>query len=272
MANEIEVLKQTELCGRQFTVYGTPENPLFRANDVAEVIEHSNVSKMLSIVDDDEKGVNQLLTPGGNQQVWFLTEDGLYEVLMQSRKPIAKQFKKGVKQILHEVRTTGGYLVTKADDTPEIIMARAVLVAQATIEKKNKQIEEQQKLIAAQDEAIKVQEEKIVQMLPKVSYVDQILNSPSTVEVTTIAQDYGMSAKAFNKLLHSLKIQYKVGRRWILYNPHLGKGYVQSATDKMKHSKHDRTYTYTRWTQRGRLFLYEELKRNNILPTIEKCA
>lgn len=274
MANEIQVLKQTELLGQQFSVFGTPNEPLFLAKDVAAWIEYdsSSVNKLVALVDEDEKVRNIVPTLGGNQEMWLLTENGLYEVLMQSRKPIAKEFKRGVKKILHDIRTVGGYLVTKADDTPEMIMARAVLVAQATIEKKNKQIEEQQKLIAAQDEAIKVQEEKIVQMLPKVSYVDQILNSPSTVEVTTIAQDYGMSAKAFNKLLHSLKIQYKVGRRWILYNPHLGKGYVQSATDKMNNSKRDRTYTYTRWTQRGRLFLYEELKRNNILPTIEKCA
>lgn len=83
----VQVLKQTELCGRQFTVYGTAEEPLFRANDVAEIIKHSNISKMLSLVDEDEKGVNQLLTPGGNQQVWMLTEGGLYEILIQSRKP-----------------------------------------------------------------------------------------------------------------------------------------------------------------------------------------
>lgn len=272
MANDIQILKQTELLGQQFSVYGTPEEPLFLAKDVATWIEHTDVSKMVQGVDDDEKLTRTMFVSGQNREVWMLTENGLYEILMLSRKPIAKEFKKGVKKILHEIRTVGGYLATQADDTPEMIMARAVLVAKATIEKKNKQIEEQQKLIAAQDEAIKVQEDRIVQMLPKVSYVDQILKSPSTVEVTTIAQDYGMTARAFNKLLYSLKIQYRVGKRWILYNPHLGKGYVQSATDKMKNSKRDRTYTYTRWTQRGRLFLYEELKRNNILPTIEKCA
>ena len=74
LTNPIQVLKQTELCGRQFTVYGTVEEPLFRAKDVAEVINHNNISHMLSLVDDDEKGVTQFVTPGGNQQVWMLTD------------------------------------------------------------------------------------------------------------------------------------------------------------------------------------------------------
>lgn len=131
--NSIQVLKQTELLGRQFTVYGTAENPLFLAKDVAECIDYAkrsngsyNTTMMLQSVDEEEKVANIVDTLGGNQQVWFLTEDGLYEVLMQSRKPIAKQFKKGVKQILHEVRTTGGYIATHQDDTPEEIMARAL--------------------------------------------------------------------------------------------------------------------------------------------------
>ena len=140
--NPIQVLKQTELLGHQFTVYGTAENPLFLAKEVGEVLEYSesNSSKLTNLVDDDEKVRNIVTTPGGNQEVWMLTEDGLYEVLMQSRKPIAKQFKKGVKQILHEVRTTGGYISTKQDDTPEEIMARVLTIAQATLAKREERL------------------------------------------------------------------------------------------------------------------------------------
>ena len=121
MLNKLEVLKETELCGQQFAVYGTPQEPLFRAADVAKWINHSDVSKMIQKVDDDEKGTNIVRTPGGNQEVWFLTEDGLYEVLMQSRKPIAKQFKKGVKQILKQIRQTGSYtsLLAKSRESRE---------------------------------------------------------------------------------------------------------------------------------------------------------
>ena len=126
MKNEIQVLKQTELLGRRLTVYGTMQEPLFLAKDIAEWIEHSNPAAMLNTVDDDEKGIRIVYTLGGDQKVNVLTEDGLYEVLMQSRKPIAKQFKKGVKQILKEIRTTGGYIATQANETPEMIMARAL--------------------------------------------------------------------------------------------------------------------------------------------------
>lgn len=95
---------------KNFRIYGTKENPLFLAKDVANWIEHSDVSTMLRKVDEDEKVTNNVCTLGGNQEMWFLTEDGLYEVLMQSRKPIAKAFKKEVKAILKQIRQTGGYV------------------------------------------------------------------------------------------------------------------------------------------------------------------
>ena len=91
--NELKVLNEQEVLGKQFRVYGTAEEPLFLAKDVAEWIEYSvsNVSKMLAAVDDEEKTIRTIVTSGSNYQTeaWFLTEDGLYEVLMQSRKPIA---------------------------------------------------------------------------------------------------------------------------------------------------------------------------------------
>lgn len=98
-------------------MYGTPENPLFLAKEVAACIEHSNITVMLQSVDEDEK---MKITPKQSlgdlvnyKEYNFLTEYGLYEVLMQSRKPIAKQFKKGIKLILHEIRMTGSYSTSK---------------------------------------------------------------------------------------------------------------------------------------------------------------
>lgn len=121
---ELKVFKQQEVLSKEFKIYGDIENPLFLAKDVANWIEHSNTSKMLNSIEDDEKilaitnSYKQDLGHGGmrnNIEQWFLTEDGLYEVLMQSRKPIAKQFKKEVKKILKQIRKDGYYLTKNAD-------------------------------------------------------------------------------------------------------------------------------------------------------------
>lgn len=106
---KVEILKQETLLGKQFNIYGDFENPLFLAKDVAEWIEHSDVSTMVRTVDEDEKLIQTIFVSGQNREVILLTENGVYEVLMQSRKPIAKQFKKGVKEILKSIRKHGLY-------------------------------------------------------------------------------------------------------------------------------------------------------------------
>ena len=109
---EITLISKSTFLGKEIDVYGNAETPLFLAKDVAAWIEHSDVSMMMRNVDDEEKVTSIVCTPEGNQNAWFLTEDGLYEVLMQSRKPQAKQYKKGVKEILKSIRRTGCYSVT----------------------------------------------------------------------------------------------------------------------------------------------------------------
>ena len=116
MSKEIKVIDEREVLGKHFRMYGDIENPLFLAKDVAEWIEHSNPRMMLQNIDEDEKVVNNVYTPGGNQEAWFLNEDGVYEVLMQSRKPIAKQFKKEVKKILKQIRLTGGAVIEDREE------------------------------------------------------------------------------------------------------------------------------------------------------------
>lgn len=101
---ELKVIDKQEILGQEITTYGDLENPLFLAKDVANWIEHTNITHMINMVDVDEKLTYTICNSGQNREMWFLTEDGLYEVLMQSRKPIAKQFKKGVKKILKDLR------------------------------------------------------------------------------------------------------------------------------------------------------------------------
>jgi prophage antirepressor-like protein len=113
--SQLQVIDSRIVFGKKLTIYGTIEKPLFLAKDVAEWIEHSDVSTMLRTVDDAEKLTHTIYASGQNREMWFLTEDGLYEVLMQSRKPIAKQFKDRVKAILRDIRMSNYKMVAGED-------------------------------------------------------------------------------------------------------------------------------------------------------------
>lgn len=137
--------------------------------------------------------------------------------------------------------------------------------------KQQERIEEQQKQLEASSKEIVELNGAIAEMEPKVTYVDTILASKETVTTTQIAQDYGQSAKAFNVLLRNFGVQHKVGGQWVLYAKHLPFGYVQSDTFPIVHKNGmSGTVMHTKWTQKGRLFLYEELKKHNIMPLIEQ--
>lgn len=254
----IQVLSETELLGHKFTVYGTAENPLSLAKEVAECIEYdqSSVNKLVNLVDDDEKVRNNLPTPGGNQQVWFLTEDGLYEVLMQSRKPIAKEFKKGVKEILKTIRKTGGYLATKQDDTPEEIMARALTIAQATLAKREERLKQLEAQAEQQQVTIEIQTEEIKKSAPKVSYYDNHLQSVNTQTSTQAAKQIGMDAEKLHKKLKEIGIIYRQSGQWILHAPYSTWGMHSTRTQTYTRSDGSTgTSVYTVWTTKGVRFI-----------------
>ena len=108
MEDGVNLIGTVEILGKEIKFYDSWENPLFLGKDVADWIEHSNPTMMLKSVDEDEKVLNNVYTLGGKQKAWFLTEDGLYEVLMQSRQPIARNLKKKIKTHLKQMRQTGG--------------------------------------------------------------------------------------------------------------------------------------------------------------------
>lgn len=253
---ELQIINEQEVLGKHFTVYGTADEPLFLAKDVAEWIEHSKSSIMIDTVDEDEKLRETIFTSGQNREVWFLTENGLYEVLMQSRKPLAKEFKKKVKEILKSIRKHGLYAIDDLLDNPD--MAIAAL---------QKLKEERQLRLQVQEEI--AQKNQIIQELqPKATYYDLILQSESLVAISVIAKDYGMSARKLNDLLHELKVQFKQGSTWLLYQKYASKGYTQSKTHTIDA---ERSKMHTYWTQKGRLFIYDLLKnKKGILPKIEQ--
>ena len=169
MENNLQIIDERKLFGKDFKIYGDIENPLFLAKDVANWIEHSNPRVMLNTVDETEKVVNNVYTLGGSQESWFLTEDGLYEVLMQSRKPIAKQFKKEVKKILKSIRMNGMYVTDKLLDNPDL-----------AIQAFTKLKEEREKRKALE---IKIEEQK-----PKVIFAEAVETSKTSILIGDLAK------------------------------------------------------------------------------------
>ena len=214
---EVRVISKSNLLGKEIDVYGDAMNPLFLAKDVADWIGHSDVSTMIRVVDEDEK--MSLTNPNnlcGGQKSWFLTENGLYEVLMQSRKPIAKLFKKGVKKILHEIRLKGGYMVAKHDDTPEIIMARAILIAQNTLKKRDEELAEANNQVARQHDRIGTLEghlkyniEEVKKLTPDAEYTRKTLSSTTSWNTNIIAKEPCISTAMCNQRLFFTEFHFK---------------------------------------------------------------
>ncbi|MCD8129667.1 MAG: phage antirepressor KilAC domain-containing protein [Lachnospiraceae bacterium] len=154
--------------------------------------------------------------------------------------------------------------VEEAWNTPELVMARALQMANRTVE----QLKQQNSTLAAQ---LEDREKEISQLQPKARYMDYVLQSKSLVLTTQIAKDYGMSAVSFNRKLNDMGIQFRAGTQWVLYAKYQNKGYTSSRTILIPLSNGTtETKMQTEWTQKGRLFLYEQLKAEGILPLMEK--
>ena len=152
----------------------------------------------------------------------------------------------------------------KAWNTPEQVMARALRIANATVDS----LKERCKFLGGQV----IEQQKVIEVLePKASYYDLVLQSPNLIPTTIIAKDYGMSAKKFNTMLNNMHIQFKLNGNWVLYQEYAGNGYTKYRTHVYEDSsgaEHTKEHLY--WTQKGRLFLYDSLKQVGILPEIEK--
>ncbi|HFL3597073.1 TPA: phage antirepressor [Clostridioides difficile] len=255
--NNLQTIKEQELLGKEFRVYGTLEKPLFLAKDVAKWIEHSNVSTMLSNIEVEEKELIQIGTLNNAYSAWFLTEDGLYEVLMQSRKQIAKQFKKEVKKILKEIRKTGGYIHSTSDMSDDEIMARALQVAQRKIESKNREIEEKDKVIQLQQ--------------PKVLFADSVASSDNSIlvgELAKLLRQNGIDTGQ-NRLFDWLRNNgYLIKRKGEDYNTPTQKsvdlGVIEIKEGTRVHPDGHTSITKTpKITGKGQIYFINKFKKNN---------
>jgi len=192
--NELQVIKEQEVLGKQFRIYGDKENPLFLAKDVAEWVDHSNQRMMLKSIDENEKiCVNNPYALKGQKEQWFLTEDGLYEVLMQSRKPIAKQFKKEVKQILKTIRKHEVYMTPKMIE--EVLYNPDTIIKIATALKeeqtKNKELKEVNAKLYLNNEIMK----------PKAEQFDRYIDSEGLIGLNQVAKAIGTGRNTMMEFL-----------------------------------------------------------------------
>ena len=219
----------------------------FVGKDVALALGYTNPQKaMRDHIDEEDKTVNESFTVNGTRIV-LINESGLYSLILSSKLDSARRFKRWVtSEVLPAIRKNGRY----------------------ELESKAKELQQQNRVLESKNILL---EEITAQQKPLTDYARIILSSTQTVTITQIAQDYGMSPIGMNQLLFKLHIQHKVGGQWILYIPYLNKGYVQSFSSYfVKENGEVQVKLHTRWTQQGRLFLYQELKSAGYLPMIEQ--
>lgn len=255
---EMQVFNNAEF-GEVRTVTQNGE-PWFVAADVCKALEIANNRDALGRLDGDEKGVVSTDTLGGKQSVTIINEPGLYALVLGSRKPEAKVFKRWIThEVIPSIRKHGMYAVDDLIKNPDLGIAAFMA------------LKEERAKRAALESTCAVQTQQIAEMQPKASYYDLILNCKDLMSVTKIAKDYGQSAIWLNEKLRELGVQFRQGDIWLLYQKYAARGYTSTKTHEYLGSdgdNHARVSTY--WTQKGRLFIYELLKKNGILPIMER--
>lgn len=238
--------------------------PYFVGKDIAEILGYSNTRDALAKrVDDEDKldGVAICDSIGRDQKPVLINESGLYSLILSSKLPGAKKFKRWVtSEVLPAIRRHGMYATDDLIANPDIAIAAFTAL---------KQEQEKSKALA---ETVAVQNQQIAEMKPKVSYYDIVLQCKDVLPISVIAKDYGWSANKMNKYLHNKGLQFKQGNKiWLLYQKYADKGYTSTKThvySDFHNNQHTAVHTY--WTQQGRLFIYSLMKSDGNLPLIEQ--
>ena len=239
--------------------------PYFVGKDVTDILGYQNGSLDINRhVDEEDRHKVMFFDGNQDKETIIINESGLYSLILSSKLPNAKKFKRWVtSEVLPSIRRTGLYATDELIANPDLAIKAFTAL---------KEERERNKTLAR---TIAVQNQQIAELKPKASYYDIILNCKDLVPITVIAKDYGKSAIWLNEFLHKLKIQFKQGKSgqsiWLLYQKYAENGYTSTKTSYYTNSngeKHIKTHTY--WTQKGRLFIYETLKKEGVYPLIEQ--
>lgn len=258
--SELQVFENAEFGSVRSVMIGS--EPYFVAKDVTGILGYANASKAIADhVDEEDKLNNESLSSLGQRGGWLINESGLYSLILSSRLPSAKRFKRWVtSEVLPAIRKHGVFALDDIVNNTDALIEALQAFREARLQRQ------------ALEEENAVQRQQLTEMKPKASYYDVVLNSPDAVSVTVIAKDYGRSARWLNEYLCSRGVQFKQGGKiWILYQKYAEKGYTCTKTHTYPDSSgeiHTRVHTY--WTQKGRLFIYDLLKGSGILPNVER--
>lgn len=253
--NEVEIFKYEN---KEVRTQIINNDIWFCLKDVCDILEIGHVTDTKNRLKKDGVDTVEVIDKlGRKQQATFINESNLYKVIFQSRKAKAERFTEWVtSEVLPSIRKHGAYMtkntLEQAIEDPDF------LINLLTELKKEK-------------EKINTLQETVKILQPKASYYDLVLQSTDLLSVTQIAKDYGMSAMQMNLLLANFEIQFCQRKQWLLYQKYANKGYTQSKThDYIDNKGVNHTSMHTYWTQQGRLFIYDKLKENGILPLIER--
>lgn len=258
--NEIQIFNSEEF-GEIRTVE-IEGKPYFAGTDVAKALGYSEPHKAVArhCRDDGMKRTPIADSLGRVQETVFIPEGDLYRLIVGSKLPTAEKFERWVfDEVLPSIRKHGLYATDELLDNPDLIIQMATKLKEEREARKALEIEN------------KVQSQQIAELQPKATYYDLILQCKDLLSMTEIAKDYGKSAKGMNSMLNEFGIQYKQGGVWFLYAKYQDKGYTQTKTQNYNRpdgTQGSRVHMY--WTQKGRLFLYDLLKSEGILPTVEQ--
>ena len=240
---EIKIFQNQEF-GAIRTISNEQGEALFCGRDVADALGYLNSRKAIrDHVADEDKLEERIVTSGQNRHLIFINESGLYALILSSKLDSAKRFKHWVtSEVLPSIRKHEGYMMARPDESDEIILARALQIMQATLQRRD---------------------EQIARLKPRAEYADQVLDSITCITTSQLAKELDMTAQELNRLLCEMRIQYWQSGQYLLYADYARQGYAKNRTYSYRgHDNTLRTNTYLVWTERGRDFIHRLFNQN----------